>query len=294
MAQKGKINLKSKKRPLALRRRQKRIIIVLVSFVLLFSGVYGLSRISFSPNVSISAVHVRGANIVPADALRKIVENQTAKPFWKLFSKNNILLAPQANIEKDISNSFKTIESVDVSFDSLHDLVVSVEERSPVALWCDSSENDPASKKCFFVDKTGYIFAEAPLFEGNVYLVWYGFIEKENRESENGETAEKINPIGERLMPEDSFKNLNEFIENVSRIGLKTVSVLEISENELEFHLSQGGVIIINRKLGYNQTLENLQSIVSAKQVELRGEFLKKVETIDVRFTGKAFVKLKD
>lgn len=291
----GGRNTRGGKRPptLAERRRRKRWVIVLVSFALVVAGGFGLSRFSFSPTVSLSAVHVRGASIISESEIKKIVENQAAASFLGVFSRNNLLLLPRENIEKDIKDSFKTIELAEVSFDSPHDLVVSVRERVPTALWCGYNAGDGAAsansttEKCFYLDKTGYIFAEAPVFSGDVFLVWRGFLN-------SSEATSAADPIGQHILPRVSFEKLNDFVENVSKLGLKTVSLLEISENEMELHLANGGVIVINRKMTYEQTLQNLESIVAAKQAEFRGSFIDQVEKIDVRFTGKAFVKLKN
>ncbi|MEK7185225.1 MAG: hypothetical protein AAB726_01245 [Patescibacteria group bacterium] len=299
ISSRGAMSTRGGKRPatLAERRRRKRWVIVLVSFALVIASGFGLSRFSFSPQVSLSAVHVRGASLIPESEIKKIVEKQTATAFLGVLSRNNLLLAPRENIEADIKNLFKTIEFAEVSFNSPHDLVVSVRERVPAALWCGDSDGSgdvavsaanvaaDAAQKCFYLDKTGYIFSEAPVFGGDVFIMWNGFLKT---------PEDSTTPVGQHIMPQVSFEKLNSFVKDVAKLGLKTVSIVEISESELELHLANGGVIVVNRKMSYEQTLQNIESIVAAKQVEFRGSFIDRVEKVDVRFSGKAFVKLKN
>lgn len=298
-------NRRSGKRhvPLATRRRKRRLVIVLLSFVLIIAAGFGLSKLSFSPSVSLSAVHIRGASIISEADIKKIVEDQITSPVLGLFSRNNLLLASREKIAEKITTTFKTIERVDISFDSIHDMVVAVRERVPSGLWCgaaeasasDLSESENVVAKCFYIDKTGYIFAEAPVFSGDVFLTWRGFVEPNDlTDSSSNSSAKSFSPIGRHIMPQVSFEKLNAFVADIGKLDLRTVSIEDVSDSELELYLANGGVIVVNRKMSYDQTLQNLESIVAAKQAEFRGSFIDRVEKIDVRFTGKAFVKLKD
>jgi len=304
MVPKHKIKPKNKKRPssLAERRRRRRLILTIVSFAFLIVAGYGVSKFSFSPTISLSSVKIEGATLVSEDELKEIFEKQTASSYLGLFSKKNIFFLPISNIEDEFTSSFNTIDHADVSFDSLHDVTVCVSERVPSGLWCEnfsassddiSSVDNRSGDECFYVDKSGYIFAEAPKFSGDVFLIWNGFVKNISVEENISEDLSTSFPVGQRLMSQEEFEKLNVFVENVSGVGFKVVSVVEVSDNELEIHLARGGKIIVSRDIDYRHTLENLDSIVAAKQVELKGAFFEKIDTIDIRFSGKAFVKLK-
>lgn len=272
------------RRTLKERRRRNRIIVVLVSFVLLIAGGFTLGQFSTSPAISISHVDVRGAALVPRSALEDMFSREAASAYLGLFSKNNAVLLPRKKIEENIAREYKTIEKVDVSFDSFHRAVLSVTERKPAFLVCDP----PNTSTCLYADKTGYIFSEAPAFSGQVFLTWSGFAGSGRVGQPNTAST-----IGSYIMPEADFVALNIFIEHISKIGLKVVSITRISEHEFELHLAGGGVVIVDRRLGYDQTLKNLESVVTAEQTKTRGTFLNNVERIDVRFAGKAFVKMR-
>src|SRR5262249_42790297 len=100
-------------------------------------------------------------------------------------------------------------------------------------------------------------------------------------------------PIGAQIVPPDEFKKISEFAKHVSAIGFNVIAVTSVSDSELELQLAKGGTIAVSRRINFDQTVQNLQSVVSLKQQELKGTFVDTVQRIDVRFNGKAFVKLR-
>jgi len=280
----------------AKRRRRNRTIVLLVSLAVILAAGYWLSNFSYSPKISIETVNVRGASIVSEEAVRKIFDQQTAAPFLGLFSRKNALLLPYSKIKNEISESFRTVAAVNVSFESPNKAVLSLKEREPFTLWCLSVSATATTapppqnpSNCFYADKTGFIFAEAPKFSGDVFVIWSGFV------SNRGEGGAVGWPVGQNILSEADFVALNKFMENLSGLGLKISSVAEVSQSEVELRAARTGTkILIDRRIAYDQTLQNLDSIIAAKQVEFKGKFLERLEQIDARFGGKAFIKIKN
>ncbi len=77
---------------------------------------------------------------------------------------------------------YKRIENVDLSTRG-QTLTVSIKEREPAYLWCEGNLSVDAdtehAQKCYFADKTGYIFANAPQFSGDAFFIYAGLIEED-------------------------------------------------------------------------------------------------------------------
>lgn len=273
-------SLQKKKRPsLKERRARRRLIVTIISFVLMIGAGVGVSRLTYSPVLAIEQVRVQGNSIVSPEELSAIVKNQAAGAYLGVFSKNNMFFLPRKTIEKKITDTYKTVSRVSVDFKTMREASVLVEERTPSSLWCESA--DAATSACFYMDQSGYIFSQAPQFSGDVFMVYSGLIPR-------GTEA-----AGQFFLPTNDFKKLQAFVDQVVRTGLKVVSVSLSANGDGELRLATGGSILFNRNLDYTQTVENMQSIVAAQQVALRGNFLNRLDYINVRFTGKAFFKLK-
>lgn len=263
------------------RRRRTRLIITLVSFTLVIGLGFGLSRLSFSPAVTLSSIQVKGSSLVSSDEVLALVKAQTASAYLGVFSKNNFLLFPRTAIEQKITATYKTVASAAVSFTGLHTATVALEERVPAALWCDGAPAAP--RDCFYMDKTGYIFEQAPEFNGAVYVSYFGMI-----------PSEKVNdPTGLQFLSPSDFQKLADFVSSVGRFGVQPVAVSLEQNGDGTLRLLSGSSILFSRALDYGQTLENLNSIINAEQIAVHGKFLTSFDYINVRFGTKAFFKLR-
>lgn len=268
------------------RRARTRLIITLVSFVLVIGAGIGVSRLSFSPAVSLNAISVRGNSLISTDELLALIKEQTASAYLGVFSKNNSVLFPRGAVEEKITDTYKTITRANISFNGLHTATLVVEERKPSALWC-AGDAPAGTGDCFYMDQTGYVFDKAPQFNGAVYVAYFGGASG----AQAGEQSRE--PIGTQFLPPADFKKLTDFVTDVSRFGVKPVSVTVEQNGDGLIRLLSGGNILFSRTLDYNQTLENLQSIITSEQAKTRGTFLKRLDYVNVRFNGKAFFKLK-
>lgn len=271
----------AQRKTLRQRRKRRRIILTLFVFALFFGAGWATSRLTFSEALSVVDIKVEGNSLISAEEVIKIIKKETASAYLGIFSKNNILLLPRKKIEKEISSIFKTVEAAEVSFDGIKTIKVSVQERAPFAVWCGVSPG----ADCFYLDKTGYIFEKAGEFSGTVYFKYSGASDEEN-----GDTG---SPIGSQFISKEEFVGLSKFIDDVGKLGIKTIGLKIRSVSDAVLELSSGGKIIFSRKVDYTQTIQNLDSVLSAEETRSRGTFLSELDYIDVRLSGKAYVKMK-
>lgn len=258
-----------------------RIVAICLCSLMLF---FGLAYASTLPSFVISDVVVSGATSVSQESLKGLVQKETDGSYLKLFSKNNIWLYPQKKILETITSEFPQVASVVVSSQDKV-LSVNVIERQPFGLWC----KDMDTKPCFFMDANGFVYGEAPLFSGPVYVLFTGNIDSQN-------------PIGNSYFEEKDFIVLKDFIEAVKSFGL----------NPEQVHISQSGdgwillpqVEHVNKKEIFNEkgkilftfgkelikASENLDSFLEEiKLVNKNGGI--NAQYIDIRFGNKIFYK---
>ena len=201
-------------------------------------------------------------------------DDRESRRLW-IFSKNNVFLYPRKTIENRIYEQSTAIENVSVSFDGLKTISVKIREYGQDYLWCDSE----ARARCYFMDSNGYIFSESADFFKNVLFTYYGL-------------ADGNKPIGQTYLPEAEFAELNKFIDSAKLLKLVPIGLIARAEGDFELLLTSGGSILFSNREPFLTTFENLETII-AEQTRLEKEFLKRLDYIDVRFTSKAFVKLR-
>lgn len=244
--------------------------------VLLITAFASGAIFSRSDRAKVRSITVSGNSLVSAQELKKIAEEGTASAVLGI-KKDNILLYPKRSLEENISDKFKAVKNVDVSFKDTNTLKINVVERKPAYLWCKSPTSIP--KDCFFMDESGYIFSEAPYFSGNAFFIYYGILAGENI-------------VGENYLSPDRLKSLKTFTESIKTLGAKPVGLISHTEDDFEMILAPNAKILFNTKTDFLKTFGNLEAIVKEQERKGgKGTFFKKLEHIDLRFASKAFFK---
>lgn len=282
-------------RLLELRRHRRRaflgkVLLYLLAFVAFFSLLTYLSRLS---GLNLSSIEIKGNNIVETSTIKNIVEKATTGKYLWLFPKTNILLYPKRDIEKELLSEFKRIKDVQIYLENKKKLVVTIAEREALYTWCgtDLPLGNTNDQKCYFADKDGYMFDEAPYFSDNVYFKFFGQI---NKVSGNVDS-----PLGSYIA-KDKFSKLISLRDSLEGTGIKLSSLFLKDDEQAEFYLSSNtplpGAPKINFKLDsdFNNLALNLQAALETEP--LRSDFSKKYSSllyIDLRFGNKVYYKFK-
>lgn len=279
MSAKNRFYKTKRSNSLAARRLRARVIIGVLILIIFAIGIFCLSWFLSRPFIVINDVAVSGNSLVADDEIKAAAKNILAGSYFGLFAKSNIFLYPEKIIQKTLAAAFPAIKNVRGNLKNWQTLQLSVEEREPFALWCQSAD----SANCFYIDKDGLIFSVAAVFSDNIFLKFTG-----------GQITASSSPIvGKNFLPTDEFHRITFFLDFLSPLGLTPI-IFEASTDGYQISLKDGSRLIIGAAADLSVILKNLETI-------LRSDNLKKalargggIDYIDLRYGNKIFYKFKN
>lgn len=231
-----------------------------------------LLRLSFW---NIKTIEVSGIKAVSETEVRLATEKQLQGTYVGLFPRSNTLIYPQSAIEENVQASLQRVDGVTVRRKSLTSIEVSISERAPVALWCSNA----SSSDCYFLDRTGLVFDRSPEFSNNVYVTYSGNITDE--------------PIGKFFADSAEFSRVQDFVQATKSFALSPISVSAMPNNDYKISLPKGEEILFTTRESLEETVSNLQSVLSDPKLSVRSGDSLSVTSIDLRFGNKVFFKKK-
>jgi len=255
--------------------RVSRIIFYLLIFVFLSVLSYVFV---FSSFLQIRKISIRGIEELEYE---KVMGRINAGLDWKYFnfiSKNNILLITSGELESELKNDFKKISSVEIRKVFPDTIVVSIQERKALLVWC-SGEN------CFMVDEKGFAYSAADfnspeVVENNLIVV--------RDQSQSPILTDRI-----VLKPEivDFLLAIRKEMKDRLDIDLnREFETPKSISGDLVAVTSEGWKIMLNKDLGAEKEVEMLQIVLDQNiSQEKRAD----LEYVDLRMEGKVYYKLK-
>ena len=247
--------------------------LIVLFFVLVI--IFSLAIFSGNDKVTVQTIIVSGNATVSATDVLAVANRDMSGRYWHLFARNNSLIFPRSEIERDLLAELKTIKDVDISWNGWQKININVSERKPHSVWCG---NDPQAvdSDCYFSDDSGYLYVEAPIFSGSMFVKDYGNI------------ATSGSPVGRQFLPALIYVQAFTLIQSLELKNLKVVSVYFDGSNYF-FTLESGTEIIFNDKSGFNQPSQNLFSALDTGNLDLASS-TDKIKYIDLRFDNKIVV----
>jgi hypothetical protein len=278
-----------------IRLKRKRVIkkLVFVSLSLIFFVGF-LSLVAHNSHLRITNIFVEGNSVVLDREIIDLVQKNINGKYILLFPKNNFFIYPRIKIKKDILDTFKRVYSVNVSTSGLNSILITLKEREPYALWCGQQiiDSRKISDTCYFTDKSGFIFTQAPKMSSSLYFEFYG--ETENK-------AENI--VGSRFLAEEEFNRIISFKELLGNAGFKA-SRLFVNNKEKDYEMffetdeignKNKWKIIFNSTQDFEKIFNDLTSAINTKLTESGGEDItKKLDYIDLRFNNNVLFKFNE
>ncbi len=243
------------------------------SIIALFVGLVYVSQFE---EFNISDISVDGNSTIAEKSIKGIVEEKISGKFLFLFPKSNILLYPRTDIEATLLEAYKGIKEINIAFEDLQSISVTMDERKPFALWCDKEVIDEES--CYFLDEDGFIFTKAPSFSGNVYFRYFSILSSDEH-------------VGQQFMEKTEFQEMTFFLLSLSDIGLTPVALDEVDDADYEMHLEEGGKIFFGQKQNLSFVFDSIQSVFDSD--EFNEEDLFNLDYADFRFGNKVYFKFK-
>jgi len=146
-----------------------------------------------SPFFQISQIEIEGVN--NPNQIKKIIQEHLKPKKFFLFSSKNLFLIPSKELRAHLLENFPEFETVILEKKwpnffkknpSLKKakLKIKIKKREAQGIWCQGwpdnfltkdkkSEEETKIQKCFYFDKTGLIYREAPLTQGNLIITVY-------------------------------------------------------------------------------------------------------------------------
>ena len=197
--------------------------------------------------------------------------------------KSNILLLPRNEIAEILKEKFPRIKFLNQNLVEGRTLEMTIEERSPFALYCSEAGHFLEASDCYFLDNEGFIFADAPSFSGEVYFIYSGMGLDE--------------PLGKQFFEPEQFVSLSAFIARLERHNLLPVAFgasLETADliGRYTLYLPNTGVIFWNAEENLETIESNLNSFFASDVVQEEKRFLEKISYMDLTVPNKVFYKL--
>lgn len=260
-----------------LQKKRRRVLIVRISLVVFVLGILlgGPALLTHANFLEISHISVSGNAVVATNSIEKEIQKSLEGNYAKVFSKANVVIYPKNEIESHLISTFSRFESVKVTRDSLKSLRVTVVERKPFALWCQTMEKN----SCYFIDSKGTIFDTAGDFSENVYFVYAGYVEGE--------------PINAQFLSHDDFLKANSIISGIKNLKLAPIYFTHLAGTSFEVGLQTGEKILISLSDDPTIIISNLESILIDPSLTVFQNNELTVSSIDVRYGNKIVLKKK-
>lgn len=257
-------------------RRIKQAVGALVALVVVAVPIY-LAR---THRFLISSVQISGNEVTKSETIERIVTSDLAGNYAWIFPRSNAALYPKQKIVNDLMARIPRLLGATVELIDARTLKVTVDERSPAALYCLDISDVTTPSGCYFVDDNGQIFSEAPSFSGGVYLIYA--------------TEEPMqDPIGKQVLPKDAFQKSRDFVKMLGTVDIYP-KVFLIKDDEEHAVLANGAEVMWKAKSDPDTLILNLQSFFSEPNIVAQPHFLDRILYLDLRFDGKIFYKFRE
>lgn len=233
--------------------------------VLIISSVL-LYLICFASFFQVEGIEILGSKEISAEKIKSLVEKRVQTKVLS-FSSKSIFLIPFKKIEKDILTEFPPIQKIDFDRDFPDRLIVSVEQRKPVAVFLQK-------KNHFLMDPQGVIFKR--IEQGKTSQ----FLKVKNL------TLRKEAKLGDQVVDSKELSQILQIDPQLEDLDILSAEI--VNEQRVNFKTSLGWEIYISLKEDISQQIFNLETVLKEK---ISPEERKELEYIDLRFGNRVYYK---
>jgi len=235
-------------------------------FAILFFIVLGSIFYFFflSSVFQIKEIKISGNQKISTQEIKDIIEEKINKKKLLFISRNFFLIDIQE--AKTIIEEFPAASKVILKRKFPNKVIVNVEERTPVGIWCQSDEN------CYYIDKEGVIFEKT----------------KDKRELVINSEREII--FGQRIIEKESLKDILEIHNELKDIELDVRDFNILDQGEKLVADMDRWEIYFNLLENVSDQLFNLKLLLKEK---IPPEQRENLEYIDLRFGSRIFYRNK-
>lgn len=273
-----------KKSPLKATRLAKRkrrifiwkIIAGIVGVILVFSAIVGVTHLKF---FQIDTISVSGNSGVDSTSITILAAHDLQNPYLHLFSKYNRFIYPKYFIINDLLHTYPRLQSVSMNVKG-HSLNISVSERDPSYIWCAGMPNDDITQGCYFMDTSGYIFSEAPIFSGHAFFAYYGIV---------GTTS----PITSHYLSSSMLLSVKKINEYLIRHGIVPYALVAKDDSSFELYFGNNSKILFESDEDADNIILNIETLMNDPKV-FSTTGTSTLDYLDLRFGNKIYYRQKN
>ncbi len=141
-------------------------------FTVVFSTI--IWSFFFSPFFKITEIKLPENNFITNNDIHKLILSSAPLNLGE-----NIFILSKNRIKSGLAAAFPAITDIRVKKEPFHGLVINFEKRIQIGIWCHPAGGHLEGDNCYYFDKEGIIFKEAPQTEGALILKIEDFEKKE-------------------------------------------------------------------------------------------------------------------
>ncbi len=230
-------------------------LIATLAYFVLFYKTFQVKNIEISGNEKIKSEEIQ--NIVSTKLGRKIL----------FTSSKSIFIVDTNNAVKSLLRDFPEIETVDIQKKFPDSMTVTVKERQPIAVFCQTADN------CFFIDRNGVVF-EKTNTGANMMII--------TEEQTDGNVFAGENIVDKNIM--DGIAKIQKNLKNNFQIDIQKTLV----SNLLIFTTSE------NWKIYFDPTIDIDPQIIKMNALlkdQITPEVRKNLQYIYLQYKDRAYYK---
>lgn len=221
--------------------------------------------------------------VSPFFKITKIVQPEnnivTNEDIWQLILTNlpfkagqNILLLLKDDLKTDLAAAFPAITDIKINKKFFHSLMIDFAERTPIGIWRQITN-------CYYFDKEGIIFKEAPETEGALIL--------KITDLENSNVR-----LGNKVIKDDLLKFINDFynqIDNFKKFKIIEFKIKPAANIDLEAITDENWSIYLDPTQNSESEANNLLTVLT----ETLKNRTYNLDYVDLRIPSRVFYRLK-
>ena len=212
---------------------------------------------SFSPFFKITEIKLPENNLVAINDVRQLIDN-----IMPLKLGENLLILPINRLKSELAAAFPAITDITIKKELFHALKIDFIKRVQIGIWCNNAN-------CYYFDKEGIIFKDAPQTEGALILKIKDFSPKEvlsGNRALNYEQLKFIIDFNNKIGEKNQLKIIEFKIKPEPNIDLEA-----ITNGDWLIYLDSAqdpSVLVNNLMIVLNESIKN--KIKDLKYVDLR------------------------
>ncbi len=152
--------------------KRRKVIFFWFSFTVAFLTI--MWSFFMSPFFKITEIKLPENDFITNNDIHKLMINSAPLNLGE-----NIFILSKNRIKSGLAAAFPAITDISIKKEPFHGLIVNFEKRIQIGIWCHPASDQPQADNCYYFDKEGIVFKEAPQTEGALILKMEDFEKKE-------------------------------------------------------------------------------------------------------------------